>query len=850
MHIQSLDGQWMLRRIGEGSWIQATVPGSVHVDLLRAGLIPDPVYADNEIRLTWIAESDWLYRRTFNVDEALLQCERIFLQCEGLDTLATIRLNDEEIARTDNMHRRYEFDITGRLGADPQSVEVEFASPVKYALAHLNDEELVISPSDSIPGSPYVRKAMYQWGWDWAPKLPTSGIWRPIRLAGYSIARIRDVHIRQVHTEEGVRLGITVRIERFSADDLVVVTSLISPQGDSESKSADLPGGQAEASIEFLIEYPQLWWPNGYGDQPLYTVAVDLFPRRNGSFRGCRIASDSAPDAGQCIAGFHSTPERSLDSRSLRIGLRSVELVQDSDEWGRSFYFRVNGVPVFCKGANWVPMDQFPARVSENEYRDLIASAAAANMNMLRIWGGGIYEHDCFYDLCDEYGILLWHDFMFAGAHYPMSSAFLTNILAEAADNIRRIRHHPSLALWCGNNEMEWFLARGWASDGDEKRKDEYLRVFRRMLPDVCAEHDPDTPYWPSSPASNEPFNDPNGESEGDGHYWEVWHGRALFTAYRLHHFRFMSEFGFQSLPSMGTISSFAPPEEWNISSYVMETHQKSYVGNQQIMYDLIQMFRMPGDFPMLVYVSQILQAEAIRYGVEHWRRNRNGHRCMGTLYWQLNDCWPVASWSSIECNHNWKALHYFARRFYAHVLLSVEEAGCSAQLHVTNDLWTRFTGTVEWSLEQFDGTVLQSGTLDVDIPPGTNSCVAELDFSSHLSSDLRRRVVLVHELRQGDQRMSVGITPFAPNKHLELPEPHISVEVTEADDCIEISACSDHTARFVMLDVPGVGVRFSDNFFDLPARRSISVRVEDSAGLSANEIAGKLNVVSLRDSY
>jgi beta-mannosidase len=806
---------------------------------MAAGMIPNIASGDNEFRTAWVAENDWVYSREFNVDGELLGSDCIVLECDGLDTLSTIRLNGEEIGRTDNMHRQYGYDVAGRILADKtNAIEIEFASPVKAAAAHVTDDSLVITPGDSMAGSPFIRKAMYQWGWDWAPKVPTSGIWRSIRLVGYCTARMRDVHVRQEHRDGRVEVKVSVETETFSGKPTVVPLSkgdhrgsrplriratLTSPEGNVFEQTVDNPLSSGTPVLTtILVEHPELWWPNGYGDQALYDLDITL-----------------------------EDETRVLDSRSMRIGLRTIELRQEEDEWGRSFVFVVNGIPIFCKGANWIPADQFPARVTDARYKDLIASAASAHMNMLRVWGGGIYEDDRFYDLCDEHGLLIWQDFMFAGAHYPHDEEFLENVRLELVDNIRRIRHHPCLALWCGNNEMEVYLAADWVTTGDDRRQREYLDLFYRLVPEVAAAEDPDTPYWASSPASKNPLEDPNGELSGDGHYWEVWHGGALFTAYREHYYRFMSEFGYQSLPSMSTIAEFAEPRDWNIVSRVMEIHQKSHVGNGRIVNDLMKTLRLPESFPMMVYASQVLQAEAIRYGVEHWRRNRNDSRCMGALYWQLNDCWPVSSWSGIDYCDNWKALHYAAKRFFAPVLLSAEESSTGAAFHVTNDRLEPFEGRVRWALERLNGIRVDTGEIEVKVPPMTDMLVANLDYPEVLSEDARRDTVLLHSLWEGNNRLSLSVLPFVQNKYLDLLEPGIYHDVEEDESGrINIQMAAHYTARFVMLEVPGSNVRFSDNFFDLPAGRLVSITVDSEAGLSADELAAKLRVVSLRDSY
>ena len=822
MYAQSLDGAWQVRESGGREWIPAEVPGCIHTDLLSAGLIPNPFAEDNELRVSWVAEAGWIYKREFHPTPELLNEERIFLECDGLDTLASISINGEEVAGTDNMHRRYSFDVTELLHPGPNTIEISFASPVEYVRRLLGTDPYVTSPADSIPGSPYIRKAMYQWGWDWAPKIPTSGIWRSIRLAGRSFGRIESIRTSQVHGRSRADLSVKVEVERFGDTEITVCARLTSPDGTVMEELETVPEDREEALFDFLIEDPKIWWPAGDGAQPLYLLQIELL-----------------------------SPERTIaDTGSLRLGLRTIELRQEQDEWGHTFMFVVNNTPIFAKGANWVPADQFPSRVASDTYTNLISGAARCNMNMLRVWGGGIYEDDRFYDLCDEYGILVWQDFMFACAFYPDDPAIYKNIQNEAVDNIRRIRHHPCLALWCGNNEIEWQLTSGCFNADVKTVTARYSRLFLELLQNICSAEDPSTPYRSSSSSSFEPFGEANSEHSGDAHYWDVWHGRKPFTDYRKHYFRFTSEFGFESLPAIETIAQFARPKDWNMTSRIMENHQKNAAGNELILYYMAHTFRFPRDFEAMVYVSQVLQGEAMRFGVEHWRRNRNGNRCMGTIYWQYNDCWPAASWSGIDYSGRYKALWYFAKRFYAPVLLSAEESADGAVLHVTNDTPSPFTGEVRWSLEQLDGSVLSHGEQKVEVPAESNLQVASLDFRDLLDMDARRQVVLVYQLLYGGGMVSMGMVPFAPSKYLELPDAAVTAGVSGLAEGTVIRLRSSHTARYVMLYVPGYNLRFSDNFFDLPAGRSVEVAVEDPCGLRTEDIAENLRILSLRDSY
>jgi len=821
---QPLDGDWQFSKAGEGNWRNASVPGCIHTDLMAVGAIPDPFYGDNEARVAWVAETDWIYRRVFVPDAQLMSHERIYLECDGLDTVAAIRLNGAHLARTANMFRRYRFDVTGIIKSGENTIEVEFESPVMNAREKLGSIGSVISPGDSIPGSPYLRKSMCQWGWDWGPKLPTSGIWRSICLAGYSTARIDDVKTSQRHADGVVELSVRVRAEFCGTNEVAVRATLTAPSGDVVTSDCFVKPDSLECELSLTVENPQLWWPNAYGEQPLYGLEVSL------------ITPDGDP-----------TP---FDSRTMRLGLRTLELVQDADQWGKTFYFRVNGVAIFCKGGNWIPADQFPSRITREQYRDLIECAAQSNMNMLRIWGGGIYEDDAFFEFCDEYGILIWHDFMFSCAHYPVDQPMLDNIRAEAIDNVRRIRHHPCLALWCGNNEMECGVANWWNDEFKELREREYNILFHELLPEVCAAEDPATSYWPSSPSSNTPFVDSNGQSQGDSHYWDVWSGMLPFTEYRKRTDRFMSEFGFQAMPTMPTIESFATEDQRNLSSYIMDCHQKQASGNIRIVHYFAATYRFPSDFKSMVYLSHVQQAEAIRYGVEHWRRNRNEHHCMGTIFWQFNDCWPVTSWSSIDYNHRWKALNYAATRFYAPILLSAEESETGTCLHVTNDTLQEFRGTVKWSLETLTGAVVRSGEVEAVVPRESSFCIAKLDFADCLDIDTKRHIVLVYELRDGGGRVSIGLVAFVPSKYLELPVAPIQVKTFVHDDYLSVHLYSKSTARFVTVEAEGFDMRFSDNFFDLPAHRGNMVGAYVPDGADPAEVAARITVTSLRDTY
>ena len=847
---QALTGAWQFRQVGSDEWSPAQVPGSVQLDLLHLGRIPDPFEADNEKRVKWVAEADWEYRSTFSVSPELLAQQHVFLVCDGLDTLAEVRLNGQLVDRTDNMFRPYRWQVKALLGEGENELRIIFRSPVQYISAKMAERPLPSVPHP-LPGAAHLRKAPCQFGWDWGPRLPPLGVWRDIRLEGYSLARFSDVHLRQHHQAGQVRVRAALRLERWSSEAGALVAELrvAGPDGVELSTASSIAADDHQ--LEVIIERSQLWWPNGYGEQPLYQVEISL------------------------TAG-----DQLCDRRHYQLGLRTLELRQEDDEWGQSFTFVVNGLPIFAKGSNWIPADSFPTRLTAEHLERLIRAAAATHQNMLRVWGGGFYEDERFYDLCDQYGLLVWQDFIFSCSVYPLDEAgFVEKLAPEVLENIRRLRHRACLALWCGNNEMDWaWESWGWAGleceaevaalaekvpalrhafspimsqtpvEGWRELREGYRQFFYTTLPQWVAQADPDRAYWPSSPSSNTPFNNANGQHQGDAHYWEVWHGRQPFTAYRQQYPRFMSEFGFQSLPPLETIRTYAPEVDWNLTSYLMEHHQKNDSGNGLIIGQMADNFRMPKDFLALVYLSMVLQAEGIRSGVEHWRRNK--HRVSGTLYWQLNDCWPVASWSSLDYFGRWKALHYAARRFYAPVLLSIEDAPPRMSLHLTSDLAAPWAGSVRWSLETLEGLVLESGEERVLAQPLASTLIRAFDFAGQISEDNCRQLVFVAELWHEAKRVAWQVAPFGPTKHLALTEPDLVIDLRRQDQHLILDLTARSMARYVELSLEGVDVVFSDNYFDLPAGRTVSLSGELPPGWSLDQAKAALSVRSLYNSF
>ncbi|MBC7234635.1 MAG: glycoside hydrolase family 2 protein [Chloroflexi bacterium] len=825
MNLLSLNGSWQVSQVGGRDSIPATIPGCIHLDLLAAGRIPDPFYRDNELGLFWIGETDWVYSRRWQLPPEWLGYEHVLLRCKGLDTLASISVNGHPVGQTANMFRTWEFELKELLHESENEIVVRFDAAMPYV--RRKAEEVRRLPAwgvgdHKLDGGGWIRKEPCNFGWDWGPKLVTCGIWRDIELVGYDRARLADVHILQDHSESGV-VGLMVAVVAEGRTAGLQATVSLSFEG-KEVARAILPIEQGRARAELTVRDAQLWWPNGMGAQPLYLVQVNLLDEQG----------------------------HVLDAESKRIGLRTLELQQEDDPWGRSFRFACNGVPFFAKGANWIPADVFAPRVRREDYRRLLGDAVAANMNMLRVWGGGIYEEDAFYDLCDELGICVWQDFIFACATYPtFDPEWMENVGVEAEQNVRRLRHHPCLALWCGNNELEQGLV------GDEWSErtmswEDYARLFDRMLPEIVNRLDPQTDYWPSSPHSpcgdRRDFNNP---ACGDAHLWSVWHGRQPFEWYRTCKHRFNSEFGFQSFPEPKTVYTYTEPRDRNITSFVMEHHQRSGVGNTLIMTYMLDWFRLPSSFENTLWLSQILQGMAIKYAVEHWRRGMP--RGMGTLYWQLNDCWPVASWSSIDGLGRWKALHYMARKFYAPLLISGVEDGSkgSVEIHVTSDLGEAREGKVVWTLTDIQGESLETGAELVHIAPRADACIRTLDVSQHLKERSPRDLLVWLDLEVDGEIVSTNLITFARPKHLELAEPGIRIQTQPLDKgAFQVTLTAEKPALWAWLELAEGDARYSDNFVHLRPGVPLILTVTPTEELSEQQFRRQLVARSLVNTY
>jgi beta-mannosidase len=803
MQIQSLNGQWQLSRVGSNRAITATVPGDVHTAMLQAEQLKDPMYRDNEKEQMWIGETDWQYQQSFTVDDTILEREVVNLRCHGLDTLATITLNGSEIAKTDNMFRTYEFDVKSHLQVGENTIVITLDAPATYARkmdAERGELAAWVEPMRYNSGA-WIRKEPCNFGWDWGPMTTTSGIWRDIELVAYDTARLDNVQILQDHEGGQVRLTVNVEAEIQSADHL---SARIELELDGKVFMTT-EGSLNDSSLaqKITITNPKLWWVSGMGEQSLYTVRVTLLDG-----------------------------ETELDTIEKRIGLRTLSLVTREDEWGQSFEFACNGVSFFAKGANWIPATPYPGDFRTFDYRPTLQSSVDAHMNMIRVWGGGIYEDDHFYEICDELGLAVWQDFIFACGTYPSyDDDFMKNVEAEARDNIKRLRHHACIAVWCGNNEIEqgmpsdeWKASMSW---------EDYGLLFDELLPSLVNELDPQASYWPGSPHS------PTGEREfwenqtcGDTHLWAVWHGKEPFEWYRGRQDRFCSEFGFQSFPEPSTINEVTIPADRNITSHVMEHFQRSAIGNSTIIHYMLDWFQLPTSFDSMVWLSQILQGMAMKYAIEHWRRNMP--RTMGTLYWQLNDMWMGPSWSSLDWKGNWKALHHMARRFFAPLMISgVENIDAqTVEVFVTSDLQIETAGIAKWTVSDLQGNTLTQGKESVIIEERTSKQVITLNVAEQVKSHGVRDILIWLELEIDGDIVSDNLVLMNRPKHFYLIPPNIHVTTASDGDIHSVTLRSNVPALYVWLENPDS--KFSDNFFHLQAGKDVTVQVtsKDTSGL------------------
>ncbi len=780
-----LGGPWQMRRDGTIKWGNAKVPGLVHLDLLKANVISDPFYNDTEPNLQWIGETAWEYRRVFLVPDSLFAFRHLELVFEGIDTYANVYLNDSLILSADNMFRTWNVDVKNILRYGANELKVKFPSVVQ------ENKDRYSKLKYKLPGDEKVvcRKAAYHFGWDWGPTFITSGIWKPVYLKAYNYVNLLAVQYSQKEiTETNAHISAVFTVYGELSD-----TATITVSSNNEvlfSQRNVIRKGPNFLRCDFDIRNPMLWWTNGLGEPYLYSLNHEI------RFAGKTVAKGTT-----------------------RIGIRKIELIRKSDSLGSPFYFKLNGIPVFMKGANYIPQDNFLTRVKDSSYAAIIKSVADANMNMLRVWGGGIYENDIFYDLCDEKGILVWQDFMFANAMYPGDKEFKQNVQAEVGQNLVRLRNHPCIALWCGNNEIE----EGWKNWGWQKQYNiskedsveiwnNYLSLYWNLLPGLVNRYDSGVPYISTSPMIG--WGHPESLKNGDSHYWGVWWGKEPFDTYKTKVGRFMSEYGFQGFPPFESLRKSIYTPYLDLKSPILKSHEKHPQGLELIDEYLLRDYKTPKDFQSYVYVSQVLQAEGIKTAMEAHRRAKP--YCMGSLYWQLNDCWPAISWSSRDYYGKRKALHYFATKAFAPFLISPQYEQGRVKVTVVSDKLEDKKAELRLKLIDFNGKQIWQKSVNIDIPANSSTVFFDSTLLAFAPKLKLQSSLLFTLLVSGNDTLSQNILYFDAVKNLQLDSAVIKRTIKEIAGGYEVELTTDKLAKNIYLITPLIRGEFSDNFFDL----------------------------------
>ena len=754
-------------------WMPATVPGTVHTDLMALDKIPDPFYRDNELRVQWVSEGDWEYRKTFQVDEAFLRSRRVDLVCEGLDTYATIMINSTVIAKTANMFIGFRFEVGQYLREGKNEIRIQFASPLHTSKVL----EKKHGPLPAVRQSHRVfsRKAQYSFGWDWGPCLPTSGIWRSIHLEAIQVLRLSDIHIQvQELSETEAILDINIEVDKVVNG---TYTYRVEAEQGGEGMTDESTTNKNSILLQVAIPNPQLWWPRGYGDPYLYDFRIFAF-----------------------------SGDEEIDSISIRFGIRRIELQLKDDDGSDCFRLHINGTPIFCKGADWIPADSFLPRVSPHRYEKLLMMAKDAHMNMLRVWGGGIYEDPEFYTLCDKLGIMVWQDFMFACGSYPEEKWFTDAVRDEVETVVKRLRNHASVVLWCGNNENEWI----WYREPEETVEDmKGFPIFHDLIPEICRTLDSSRPYWPTSPWGGK---DPNDEKVGNHHSWEIWSQWVDYTEVTQDRGNFITEFGFQAPPSVDTLERYLEPEDFHPQSRMFTHHEKQEEGIERLFRFLAGHQNVTVGFFPFIYACQVNQAEALKTCIEHWRRRK--FKTAGALIWQLNDCWPVISWSLIDSEENPKASYYYARRFFSDILLSYEKRKDGLVLWGVNDTLNRVVGVLDVTVRSFDGIVKLSNRWDMMLPPNASMSLCILDDLKYDKlSDRGSYIRAVFRSKEGILAQSCYL--FDRLKFLDLRVKNIEASYNEKSDGTgSLVIHSERYMKSVYLHHPGW--LFDDNFFNV----------------------------------
>ena len=785
---QILHDGWEFQKFNTDSWHSATVPGCVHLDLIANDLIPDPFFGLNESLLQWISNESWAYRLVFQPSLKVLSKKNIEIFFHGLDTYADVYLNGTIVICANNMFHPWSAEIKDIINAGDNELLVQFRSPLKEVVEKMKSMDYTLPADNDQAGktSPHTRKAPYHYGWDWGPCLVTSGIWKEVELIGWddwhvTHFQISNKNVSKDNAELEVELEVTAEIQETLK---ITLSELIT--GNDYKQAFKMKSGVNNFSFNISLTNPQLWWPHGHGDQILHHFFLTV------------------------------ETDNQLEKRKRKIGIRDVTIERAADERGESFEIYVNNMPIYSKGANWIPADYFVERLQKEDYKRLLKDAIRANMNTLRIWGGGIYEPNHFYELCDEMGIMVWQDFMFACSMYPADENFLDSVRREARYQVNRLKSHACIILWCGNNEVaSGWLSWGWKEELPGSIWEDYRKLFHELLPKVCNELDPQRLYWPSSPChGTDQSNQDQIYGKGDNHYWGVWHGGDDFNAFEDNVGRFMTEYGMQSFPSMSMVESFTHEKDRSLDSDVMNAHQKASLGTGNLIKYIEDYYRVNDDFESIVGLSQIMQAEAIRFAVEAHRRNMP--YCMGTLYWQFNDCWPVISWSSIDYGGNWKALHYAARRFFSPILVSIHDLNDKIEIHVINDQHHEVESGIRLGLFNLNGDVLFKDSSEINVEPFSSNIYRAFDKNDFLGGIDLSATVFRAELFVGGKVLSRAHQFFRRPKYLSIPSPEFDYEIERVRGKYVITIKSKSflcQVHLISIKVRGV---FSDNYFEM----------------------------------
>lgn len=833
---QEINSNWRFRQARLNNWYPATVPGVIHTDLMDNDIIEDPFFRLNERGVQWVDKEDWIYETTFDLEHDILRKNNISIHFEGLDTYADVYLNGTLILTADNMFRDWKADIKEFVKEEANLLSVYFHSPIKkdlpkwealpYQYQAVNDQ----SQNGGIFNrklSVFARKAGYHYGWDWGPRLVTSGIWRPVIIEAWDNARIEDIYIQQ-HNVSAKKASLKVNTEIIADQEIPNAKILIKDNRSGvvyKTLNTSLSKGKQTISADFTIANPKLWWSNGLGNPHLYEFKTEIV-----------------------------CDKQILDTHITKTGIRSLKVIHKPDEAGEAFYFELNGISVFAKGANYIPSDNFLPRVTRDKYRKTILDAANANMNMLRIWGGGIYEDDYFYELCDEYGIMVWQDFMFACSIYPTEGELLENIKQEAIYNIKRLRNHPSIALWCGNNEcLEAWFGWGWKEQYHKQNPayeakiwKQYEDLFHKLLPELVAGYHTESFYWPSSPFAR--YDGTSDRTKGDRHYWGVWHSRKPISEYNNERSRFFSEYGFQSFPEFESVKRYAPYEkDWAITSETMMAHQRGGAhANNLIETYLLSEYQQPKDFESFLYMNLVLQGDAVKTAIEAHRRDMP--YCMGSLFWQHNDCWPVASWSSRDYYGRWKAQHYFAREAFKDILVSPIAKEGKLDVYIISDRRESIKGQLKVHVYKLDGTLIHKADKNVSIPANASK-VAYTEETDRLLHGTAKEDVVISALFTDSKGVTYQNNYFLlKQKDIRFPKANIQYYVVATEGGFEVELESDQFARAVFISIGDPDGFLHDNYFDLLPGQKKRVAVDSS--LSLSDFKKQIKINSLVDGY